>query len=172
MTLIPTRLLVVAILGFSACTSAPTGLAENSDVDTGASTTLEVATAFLQAAGTGDLPTLERLMAEDFVWHNEGDRRLPWIGTWEGRKTVLENFLPAFGSGLQATTWTTDYQFANGEHAAFMGTMAATATNTGQGTGLMSWAVRVHVVEGQVKRWTWFEDSFAVSQAYRGLAED
>ncbi len=167
----PARLLLVAMFALSACASVPAGQAESSALDSGTSSTLEVAAAFLQAAGTGDMTTLQRLMADDFVWHNEGDRQLPWIGTWEGKSTVLEKFLPAFGSGLRATTWTTDFQFANGDQAVFMGTMAATATNTGQSTGLMSWAVRVHVEEGRVKRWTWFEDSFAVSQAYGGRAE-
>jgi hypothetical protein len=47
-----------------------------------------------------------------------------------------------------------------------MGSMSAIANNTGKDTGKFSWAVRVHVVDGKVKRWNWFEDSYAVSQAY------
>ncbi|MEL6416678.1 MAG: nuclear transport factor 2 family protein, partial [Pseudomonadota bacterium] len=76
--------------------------------------TLQTAEAFLTAAGTGDLSTLEGLMADDFVWHNEGDATLPWIGNWEGKETVLTEFLPAFGAGLTATSWTTDYAMAMG----------------------------------------------------------
>lgn len=130
--------------------------------------TLQVAQSFLVAAGSGDMETLSALMADDFVWHNEGDSTVPWIGTWEGKETVLTEFLPAFGGGLQVTSWTTDYSFAKDDQAVFMGTMAANATNTGESTGTMSWAVRVHVVDGQVKSWNWFEDSFAVSQAVNG----
>lgn len=128
--------------------------------------TLEVAQAFLYAAGSGDMKTLNALMTDDFVWHNEGDKSLPWIGTWEGKDTVLNTFLPAFGAGLKTTSWTTDYSFANGDQAVFIGTMSATANNTGVDTGKFSWTVRVHVEGDKVKSWNWFEDSYAVSKAY------
>ena len=130
--------------------------------------TLQIAQSFLEAAGSGDMDALNGLMAEDFVWHNEGDKSVPWIGTWEGKETVLNQFLPTFGAGLKTTSWATDYSFAKDDQAVFMGTMAAEATNTGESTGTMSWAVRVHVVDGKVKSWNWFEDSFAVSRAFRG----
>lgn len=128
--------------------------------------TLHIAQSFLDAAGSGDMDTLSELMADDFVWHNEGDKSVPWIGTWDGKETVLNQFLPTFGAGLKTTSWTTDYSFAKDDQAVFMGTMAAEATNTGESTGTMSWAVRVHVVDGKVKSWNWFEDSFAVSRAF------
>ena len=47
-----------------------------------------------------------------------------------------------------------------------MGTMSVIANNTGIDTGKFSQAVRLHVVDGKVKSWNWFEDSFAVSKAY------
>ncbi|MEL6728137.1 MAG: nuclear transport factor 2 family protein [Pseudomonadota bacterium] len=128
--------------------------------------TLKTAEAFLTAAGSGDMSTLEGLMADDFVWHNEGDAALPWIGNWEGKETVLTEFLPAFGAGLTTTSWTTDYSMAKGDQAVFMGTMSATANSSGGETGEFSWAVRVHVEDGLVKSWNWFEDSYAVSEAY------
>lgn len=131
--------------------------------------TLEVAQAFLWAAGSGDMEKLNALMADDFVWHNEGDSSIPWIGTWEGKDTVLNKFLPAFGSGLKVTSWTTDYTFAAGDQAVFMGTMSAIANNSGIDTGKFSWAVRVHVEDGKVKSWNWFEDSNAVSKAYHAI---
>ena len=130
--------------------------------------TLEIAQSFLQAAGSGDMETLNKLMAEDFVWHNEGDKEVPWIGNWVGKEVVLKGFLPVFGGGLKTTSWTTDFSFANGDQAAFFGTMSADATNTGKSTGTFSWAVRVQVVEGKVKSWNWFEDSYAISKAYHG----
>lgn len=136
------------------------------DHDTQSAKTLEIAQAFLMAAGSGDMKTLNMLMADDFVWHNEGDKQIPWIGNWEGKDTVLNKFLPLFGAGLKVTSWATDYSFANGNQAAFMGTMSAIANNTGVDTGKFSWAVRVHVENGKVKSWNWFENSYAVSQAY------
>ncbi|WP_221076471.1 nuclear transport factor 2 family protein [Agarivorans aestuarii] len=128
--------------------------------------TLETAQAFLWAAGSGDAEKLDSLMSDDFVWHNEGDSNIPWIGNWQGKETVFNSFLPKFGAGLKVTSWTTDYSFANGEQAVFMGTMSAIANESGIDTGKFSWAVRVHVVNGKVKSWNWFEDSYAVSKAY------
>ena len=130
--------------------------------------TLAVAQSFLQAAGSGDMETLSELMADDFVWHNEGDSDIPWIGNWEGKDTVLNSFMPTFGEGLKVTSWSTDYNFASADQAVFVGTMSAIATKSGVDTGKFSWAVRVQVDNGKVKSWNWFEDSYVVSRAYHG----
>lgn len=128
--------------------------------------TLEVAQSFLWAAGSGDMKKLNTLMTDDFVWHNEGDPSIPWIGSWVSKDETLSKFLPRFGSGLKTTSWTTDFSFANGDQAVFMGTMSAIALKSGVDTGKFSWAVRVHVENDKVKRWSWFEDSYAVSKAF------
>lgn len=128
--------------------------------------TLAIAQSFLEAAGSGNGDKLNELMSDDFVWHNEGDSNIPWIGNWEGKEKVFGEFMPAFGAGLKVTSWTTDYSFSKGDQAVFMGTMSAIANNSGVDTGKFSWAVRVNVVDGKVKSWNWFEDSFAVSKAY------
>ncbi|MGH1439517.1 MAG: nuclear transport factor 2 family protein [Cellvibrionaceae bacterium] len=129
-------------------------------------TTLEIAKAFLAAAGSGDMATLKKLMADDFVWHNEGDKSIPWIGPWKGKETVMNEFMPKFGAGLKVTSWSTDYSFANANQAVFVGTMSAIANKSGVDTGKFSWTVRVQVDDGKVKSWNWFEDSYAVSKAY------
>ena len=128
--------------------------------------TLAVAQAFLEAAGSGDAGKLSELMSDDFVWHNEGDTSIPWIGNWEGKQTVLNTFLPAFGAGLNVTSWSTDYSFVNADQAVFMGTMSAITNHSGVDTGKFSWAVRVHVENGKVKSWNWLEDSYALWNAY------
>lgn len=143
------------------------GVATNVNAEnTKADETLAIAKAFLGAAGSGDGDTLKTLMADDFFWHNEGDKRIPWIGTWKGKEVVFTQFMPEFGAGLKVTSWTTDYSFSSESHAVFMGTMSAIATNTGVDTGKFNWAVRVHVENQKVKSWNWFEDSYAVSRAY------
>lgn len=128
--------------------------------------TLETAQAFLWAAGSGDMKKLQTLMADDFVWHNEGDASIPWIGNWDSKEKVLNTFLPRFSVGLKVTSWSTDYSFANGDQAVFMGSMSAIVNESGADTGKFSWAVRVQVEDGKVKNWNWFEDSYAVSKAY------
>ncbi len=161
-------LLAAATLALAAC-SVPTPTESlTQEADEQSQATLKTAEAFLMAAGSGDMETLSQLMTDDFVWHNEGDATVPWIGTWEGKETVLNTFLPTFGAGLSTTSWTTDYSFANGNQAVFIGTMSAIAKETGVDTGKFSWAVRVEVVDGKVQGWNWFEDSYAVSVAYHG----
>ncbi len=130
------------------------------------SQTLAIAQSFLDAVGAGAKDILSALMSDDFVWHNEGDRNIPWIGSWKGRDTVVNTFLPAFGAGLEITSWTTDFSFANADQAFFAGTMSGITTKSGIDTGTFSWAVRVHVQEGKVNSWNWFEDSYALSKAY------
>lgn len=173
-TTLPLMLAGLALVGFStpANTESHIGVQEIQEIQeiqvNQTQQTLQIAQSFLGAAGSGDMDTLNDLMADDFVWHNEGDKSIPWIGTWEGKETVLNQFLPTFGAGLKTTSWTTDYSFAKDDQAVFIGTMAADAINTGESTGPMSWAVRVQVVDGKVKSWNWFEDSFAVSRAFHG----
>lgn len=128
--------------------------------------TLETAKAFLWAAGSGDMEKLQALMTDDFVWHNEGDSSIPWIGNWDSKEKALNTFLPRFGAGLKVTSWSTDYSFANADQAVFMGSMSAIVNESGVDTGKFSWAVRVQVADGKVRSWNWFEDSYAVSKAF------
>ncbi|MEM1374827.1 MAG: nuclear transport factor 2 family protein [Pseudomonadota bacterium] len=124
--------------------------------------------AFMGAMGSGDMDTMSSLMADDMVWHNEGDMTLPWIhGDIIGKEAIFE-FLPVFSSNLQTTKWENGDAFASGDTVAVFGTMAATATKTGQSTGDFTFALRAKVRDGQVILWHWFEDSFAVSEAYHG----
>ncbi|MEM1378999.1 MAG: nuclear transport factor 2 family protein [Pseudomonadota bacterium] len=163
--------IVSAALALAACSGAADQQTAPHTGESQSSATLATAEAFLMAAGSGDMETLSSLMAGDFVWHNEGDTTVPWIGTWKGKDTVLNTFLPAFGAGLQTTSWTTDYKFADDNQAVFIGTMSAVANETGINTGVFSWAVRVEVADGKVQSWNWFEDSYAVSVAYHGTSE-
>ena len=167
------RMLVIAALFLSACSNETASeAAEPAATEPAATATLETAQSFLEAAGSGDGDTLNKLMADDFVWHNEGDATISWIGTWKGKEVVFGQFMPAFGAGLSVTSWTTDYRFVSGDQAVFIGSMSANTNNTGENTGVFSWAVRVHVIDGKVKSWNWFEDSFAVSQAYHANAAE
>ncbi|CAN0603858.1 unnamed protein product [Ectocarpus sp. 12 AP-2014] len=46
--------------------------------------------------------------------------------------------------------------------------MNCTTPHSGQEIGEFSFALRAKVRNGQIVLWHWFEDSFAVSQAYHG----
>ena len=123
--------------------------------------------AFMGAMGSGDMEAMDKLMADDMVWHNEGDARLPWIGETKGKEAIFK-FLGVFSSNLKTTLWENSDAFASGDTVAVLGRMNATATKTGKETGVFTFALRAKVRDGQVVLWNWFEDSFAVSQAYHG----
>ena len=143
-----------------------TALAEDSSES---EKTMETAMAFMGAMTGGDMETMIGLMHEDMVWQNEGDLSVPWIGPWEGKQTILEDFLPVFGAGFQTLKWESEDAFASGDTAAFFGKMIGRATNTEQETNEFTWALRVKVKDGQIILWNWFEDSYQVSKAYHGI---
>lgn len=123
--------------------------------------------AFMGAMGGGDMETMASLMADDMVWQNEGDRSLPWIGPWEG-KEVIFGFLGDFSQNVQVTHWENQDAFASGDTVAVFGRMKLKTTVSGAETDEFTFALRAKVRDGQVVLWNWFEDSFAVSQAFHG----
>ena len=125
--------------------------------------------AFMGAMGSGDMDKMASLMADDMVWHNEGDASLPWIGGASGKEKVFE-FLGLFGSNLETTLWENTDAFASGDTVAVFGKMNGVTPNSGREIGEFSFALRAKVRDGQVVLWHWFEDSYAVRQAYHNPA--
>lgn len=124
--------------------------------------------AYMGAMGSGDMEKMSALMADDMVWHNEGDTTVPWIhGGIQGRQAIFD-FLGVFGAGLQTTKWENTDAFASGDTVAVFGVMNGITTASGKAIGEFSFALRAKVRDGQVVLWHWFEDSFALSQAYHG----
>ena len=117
------------------------------------------------AMGLGDMDKMAELMADDMVWHNEGDRKLPWIGGAEGKQAIFE-FLGVFGANFQTTAWENTDAFASGDTVAVFGKMNGITTHSGKETGPFTFALRAKVRDGKVVLWHWFEDSFAISKAY------
>ncbi len=122
---------------------------------------------FMGAMGSGDMETVGALMADDMVWHNEGDTTLPWVGGSEGREAIFE-FLGVFSSNFETTMWENTDALASDDTVAVFGKMNGRTTKSGKEIGEFTFAVRAKVRDGQVVLWHWFEDSFAVSQAYQG----
>lgn len=144
---------------------AQTAAAQETDPASKAS--LGTVMAFMGAMGGGEMNTMASLMADDMVWHNEGDTTLPWIGESKGKGAVFA-FLGVFSSNFKTVLWENTDAFASGDTVAVFGKMNAIATRTGQETGAFTFALRAKVRDGKVVLWHWFEDSFAVSKAYHG----
>jgi ketosteroid isomerase-like protein len=137
------------------------------DMDQTSQASFDTVMAFMGAMGSGDMGTMAALMADDMAWHNEGDATLPWIGETVGNEAVFE-FLGVFGTNLQTTKWENTDAFASGDTVAVFGAMNGITSHSGQEIGDFTFALRAKVRDGQVVLWHWFEDSFAVSQAYHG----
>lgn len=136
-------------------------------MDAASQASLDTVMAFMGAMGSGDMETMLGLMADDMVWHNEGDKDMPWIGPWEGKEAILV-FLPVFSSNMATTLWQNEDAFASGDTVAVFGRMNGNITGTGLEIGEFTFALRAKVRDGQLVLWNWFEDSFAVSRAYHG----
>ena len=65
--------------------------------------------AFMGAMGSGDMDTMGSLMADDMVWHNEGDT--------SGKDNIF-TFLGVFGSNLETTLWENEKYVCSGDLAA------------------------------------------------------
>jgi len=137
------------------------------DMDQQTQASFDTVMAFMGAMGSGDIEKMSALMADDMVWHNEGDKSLPWIGGATGKENIFE-FLGVFSENLQTTKWENTDAFASGDTVAVFGVMNGITPHSGQEIGDFTFALRAKVKDGQVVLWHWFEDSFAVSQAYHG----
>lgn len=142
--------------------SAPAS-AQTADDETQAS--FDTVMAFMGAMGGGDMETMGTLMADDMVWQNEGDPDLPWIGRSEGKEAIF-GFLETFSQNVQVTHWENQDAFASGDTVAVFGRMKLLLTGSGAETEEFTFALRAKVRDGQVLLWNWFEDTYAVSQAF------
>ena len=134
-------------------------------MDAQSQASLDTVMAFMGAMGSGDMETLTGLMADDMVWHNEGDKDMPWIGPWEGKQAILD-FLGVFSSNLETSLWENEDAFASGDTVAVFGQMDGSMTGSGKQIGQFTFALRAKVRDGKLVLWNWFEDSYAVSKAY------
>jgi len=139
--------------------------AQAADMDPESQASFDIVMAFMGAVGTGDMDKAISLMADDMVWQNEGDSAMPWVGPWNGKDEIL-NFLPIFGKNFQTTAWDNTDALALGDTVAVFGKMNGITTHSGKEIGEFSFALRAKVRDGKVVLWNWFEDSYAVSQAY------
>jgi ketosteroid isomerase-like protein len=151
---------VVAVTG---ATLVSVATAQSSD-DVGQAS-LDTVMALMGAMGSGDMGAMADLMADDMVWLNAGDPTLPWIGPWTGKEEIFA-FLGVFSENFQTTKWENTDVLVSGDTVAIFGDMNGITTKSGQEIGDFTFALRAKVRNGQVVLWNWFEDSFAVSQAY------
>ena len=155
--------IIASVAAATSVTFASAAKAEANDDQSQAS--LDTVMALMGAMGSGDMSPMADLMAEDMVWMNAGDPTLPWIGPWDGKEEIF-TFLGVFNENFQTSKWENTDVLASGDTVAIFGNMNGITTKSGQEIGNFTFALRAKVRDGQVVLWNWFEDSFAVSQAY------
>ena len=129
---------------------------------------MDLANEFMGAMGKGDMAAMDNLMHEDMVWQNAGDKAMPWIGPWNGKKAIMENYFPNFMKGFETIKWEPVDGLTNGDTAAFFGQMIGKLKPSGQTTDEFTYALRVKTKDGKIILWNWFEDSLEVSKAFNG----
>lgn len=67
-------------------------------MDDASQSLFDTVTAFMGAMGGGDMETISSLMADDMVWHNEGDASLPWVGRQGGDLRIPGPVLTEFSN--------------------------------------------------------------------------
>ncbi len=170
---------LLSLMLFLACDSNVTGAAsgiseeinqkdKNNKMEKQSKETMDIANKFMEAMGKGDMETMVSLMDEDMVWQNEGDKSMPWIGPWKGKKVILETFLPLFMEHFKTTKWLTEDAISSGDVAAFFGQMKGITLKSNQETPEFAFALRVKVANGKIVLWNWLEDSYAVSNSFHG----
>lgn len=157
--------LKVSVAAATGATLATVASAQSNDDESQAS--LDTVMALMGAMGRGDMAKMDGLMADDMVWLNEGDPSIPWIGPWNGKEAIF-GFLGVFSENFKTTKWENTDILASGDTVAIFGDMNGVTTKSGQEIGDFTFALRAKVRNGKVVLWNWFEDSFAVSQAYHG----
>lgn len=156
--------LKASIAAATGASIASVALAGNEDQS---EASLQTVMGLMGAMGSGDMAAMGDLMADDMVWHNEGDPNIPWIGPWDGKEAIF-GFLGVFSENFQTTKWENTDVLASGDTVAIFGDMNGITTKSGKEIGDFTFALRAKVRDGQVVLWNWFEDSYAVSQAYNG----
>lgn len=130
--------------------------------------TLRIANAYMGAMNAGDMETMVSLMHDNMVWQNAGDTSMPWIGPWNGKQAILEQFFPSFMENFETVKWDSEDAFSSGDTAAYFGSMIGRLKKSGKETNEFPFALRVKVKDGKIILWNWFEDSYEVSKAFHG----
>lgn len=125
-----------------------------------------VVNAFMNAMTNGNMDEMVALMHDDMVWDNSGDKNMPWIGPWNGKQAILEQFFSTFAANFQTRKWETTDHFSSGNTAAYFGQMVGFLTNSSKETKEFTFALRAKIKDGKIILWNWFEDSFEVSKVY------
>ncbi len=130
-------------------------------------TTRDVVEQFLQRLAAADADGLGDLFAESIDWRVAGDTELPWVGTRLHRSEVPAYFRTLW-SALEPGQSIVDFDgiLVDGEDAVLLAHFSHVAAPTGKRFDTDA-VMRLTVSDDTIVRLHLYEDTWAVSRAYR-----
>ncbi|BCJ46166.1 hypothetical protein GCM10010168_51150 [Actinoplanes ianthinogenes] len=119
---------------------------------------------FFQSFGAGDLPGLLALFADDVDFRVAGAPTVPWVGERRTRAEI-EAFFKTLGAELTTEAFAVDAVFGDATNAGATGSFTQRVNSTGKAF-TSDFALYVQANVGEIVKFRFFEDSFAVAEAF------
>ena len=134
-------------------------------MSTEVTSTAEVVAEFFRRFGAGDNAATAALFAPEVDFCVAGAEFVPWTGERSTRAEV-EQFLASAVSEVETEQFAVDRVIADGQSAVALGQFAHRVKRTGK-LFQSRFALHVEVVDGAIRLYRLFEDSYAVADAFR-----
>ncbi len=119
---------------------------------------------WLKALESGDIERLFSLQTDDAVWILPGSKKLPWAGTWKGRKQA-ERCLKKLYGGLDLEKQEPQELIAQGTRIVVIGNEIGISKPAGKKWNVQyAWAFTIK--RGKVTHWEAFENTEAIAACY------
>ncbi|GAA3188180.1 hypothetical protein GCM10010486_65870 [Nonomuraea roseoviolacea subsp. carminata] len=127
-------------------------------------TPADVALAYLDAFGDGDVDSALGLLSQDVIWHVDGAPGVPTVGLRQGRDRVAQ-WIADFPSTFEPRGGQIFTVTGHGDEAVVCGRFHLLVRATGR-TVEGDYAIRFTVRDGKIGRYQIFEDSLALAAAF------
>lgn len=125
----------------------------------------KVVNAVFEAFGSGNVPAMLSVIADDVNWTLTGPTSVSYYGERTGHEGVVE-FLTQLGTNIEFEKFAPDEFIASGDKVVVTGSERGRV----RGTGKMfdnSWVMIYTVRDGKVTNFRCYEDTAAVAEAFR-----
>jgi uncharacterized protein len=131
-------------------------------------TNTEIVQKGYECFGSGDIPGLLELFAEDITWTVPEIENAPFAGSRTGTESV-GNFFTQLTEAEDITRFEPLEFIAEGDKVVVLGESQATVRSTGK-TYQTDWVHVFHLRDGKVKEFTEFFDNAAATRAFQKTA--
>ena len=118
-----------------------------------------------EAFGRGDVPAMLAALSDDVDWRLDGPASVPYFGQYKGHGGVVD-FLTKLGSNVEMERFEPREFISKGDKVVVLGGERGRVKPTGRGFE-QEWAMVFTVSGGKIKSFRCYEDTEAVSGAFR-----